>query len=146
MTGEAVKGTQATGAVRVVLPASVAFNLDLLKKSIAGLAEQLGCSTCFSGANCFFQMEREFVVEASRVVARDLGAASAFRPSDAAVNVALGGGVSHDLNKVLGAVERVVGILGCRACCSGFDVFFRNELRTIVVNDRLEAQHFGSAV
>src|SRR5437763_14733723 len=53
---------RAHGTVRVTLPAKVAYNPDALKKSIGGLLEQLGCPRCFSGADCLFTFERDYVV------------------------------------------------------------------------------------
>lgn len=57
-------------AVRVVLPATVAYDLNRFSKSIASLAERLGCRHCLSGVACRFQLERDFVVDpAGRVLA-----------------------------------------------------------------------------
>lgn len=49
-------------AVRVVIPAKVAFNLDEFTKVVANLAERLGCKPCLSGRACLFLFERDFVV------------------------------------------------------------------------------------
>jgi hypothetical protein len=54
--------------IRVVLPAEVAFSIDLVQRTIVNLAERLGCPSCFSGANCVFQLERDFVVDPGGVV------------------------------------------------------------------------------
>jgi hypothetical protein len=48
--------------IRVTVPAKVAFNLDEFQKLVGGLAERLGCLPCLSGAACFFDFERSFVV------------------------------------------------------------------------------------
>ena len=48
--------------VRVVIPASVAFNLDRFQKTFQNLAERLGHPECMSGRNCLFALERDFVV------------------------------------------------------------------------------------
>lgn len=50
------------GAVRVVVPADVVFNLDKFGASMRSLAERLGCLPCLSGATCQFVLERDFVV------------------------------------------------------------------------------------
>lgn len=50
-------------AVRVVLPAKVAFNLDEFQRVTRELAERLGCLPCISGAACWFQLENDFVVD-----------------------------------------------------------------------------------
>jgi hypothetical protein len=49
--------------VRIVIPAKVAYDLPVLQKSLMNIAEALGCRTCFSGADCVFQLERNFVVD-----------------------------------------------------------------------------------
>ncbi|GEM_PF-4627387 len=49
-------------AVRVRMPASVAFNLQTLQKSIANLAERLGCKPCISGFDCTFLLERDYLI------------------------------------------------------------------------------------
>ena len=59
---------------RIVMPAEVAFNIDLVQKTVLSLAERLGCPQCFSGSNCVFQLERDFIVDRSGAVhgAREL--------------------------------------------------------------------------
>jgi hypothetical protein len=49
--------------VRIVIPASAANNLESLQKVIVNVAERLGCRPCFSGADCLFMNERDFVVD-----------------------------------------------------------------------------------
>src|SRR5690606_38485499 len=53
---------QRSGPVRISLPASVAYNVDALQKSIAEVVDRLGWTRCFSGANCVFQLERDWVI------------------------------------------------------------------------------------
>ena len=57
---------RAHGTVRVSLPAKIAYNPDALKKSLTQSLDKLGCPRCFSGADCFFQHERNFVVDPRR--------------------------------------------------------------------------------
>ena len=47
---------RAHGTIRVSLPAKIAYNPDALKKIAGAVAERLGCTRCFSGANCFFKL------------------------------------------------------------------------------------------
>jgi hypothetical protein len=54
----AVKGH----AIRVTIPAKAAYDLKVFQKVLGSLAERLGCRPCLSGADCFFQMEKDFVV------------------------------------------------------------------------------------
>lgn len=51
-------------SVRVVVPARVAFNLKDFQKSLESIAERLGCPACLSGADCRFEFERDFVIDA----------------------------------------------------------------------------------
>ncbi|MGY6554467.1 MAG: hypothetical protein ACXIUM_08095 [Wenzhouxiangella sp.] len=48
--------------VRISIPAKVAYDLGSLQKTLANLAERLGCQACLSGANCLFEIQRDFVV------------------------------------------------------------------------------------
>jgi hypothetical protein len=50
-------------AVRVVIPADVSYNLDRFQKTLANLAERLGCKPCLSGAACQFLLEKDFLVD-----------------------------------------------------------------------------------
>jgi hypothetical protein len=59
-TAEAV--TVKGGAIRVTIPAKAAYDLKVFQKVLGSLAERLGCRPCLSGADCFFQMEKDFVV------------------------------------------------------------------------------------
>lgn len=48
--------------VRVSIPARAAYDLASFQKSIGNLAERLGCPQCLSGANCLFELERDFLI------------------------------------------------------------------------------------
>ena len=138
---------RARGTVRISLPASVAYDPKALKKSIATIVERLGCPRCFSGADCFFVNERDFVVDQKFAVT----AAGPFpEPWRAANNantytVGLSSAVRNDIDKVFVAIDKAIDIIGPHPCISGFDFHFQDELRTIVVNEKLEAQRFDRA-
>lgn len=53
---------------RIVMPAEVAFNIDLVQKMVISIAERVGCQRCFSGVNCTFQLERDFIVDPGGLV------------------------------------------------------------------------------
>ena len=136
--------TQAYGPVRVSLPASVAYSPDLLKKSIHNLLGRLGCLTCFSGADCLFQIERDFVVDAKAgVLDRVALNPQPLPPGRASAHVALPKGAQFDIDKIFKAVDSVINILGPCPCHSGFDVLYQNEIRTITLNEQMQAQQFG---
>lgn len=131
---------RARGPIRITLPAAVAYSPDRLKKSIAELAELIGHSQCFSGADCFFQAERDFSVNPAGKLA-----AVAFNPQPdpphdpfrGAQTIALGSSIRYDLDKVFVAIDKAIDIIGPHPCISGFDIHFKDVLNTIVVNDRM---------
>jgi hypothetical protein len=123
------------GAIRVTLPAAVAYDLPALQKSIGILMGKLGCMACCSGFDITFLQEREFVISeqleinsAQRMLADP--APQRALPTDPvpwAVKVTLPNKVSYNLDQVQEAIARVAGRLGCEACCSGFDLTFLHE-------------------
>lgn len=135
---------RAHGTVRLSLPAKVAYSPDALKKTIGSLMERLGCPKCFSGADCLFTAEKDFVVDPQAVAS----VVTHFDPQPdpwraSAATVSLARGVRYDINKVFQAVDKTIDILGQCPCHSGIDVFYRNELTVIGVNEQVEAQQFG---
>ena len=123
-----------TKPVRISIPASVAYNVESLQKSIAEIVDRLGCTRCFSGADCTFQLERDFVVnEKLQVNSRALGDPSP-QPSVAtrAAGVSLPGRVAYNLGDIQKVVADVAGKLGHTACFSGFDVAFGIEEQLVL--------------
>jgi hypothetical protein len=49
-------------AIRVTVPANVANDLSLFTNMLKDLGDRIGCKPCISGAACFFDNERDFVV------------------------------------------------------------------------------------
>ncbi|MGA7305455.1 MAG: hypothetical protein WBW88_11295 [Rhodothermales bacterium] len=118
--------------VRVSIPAKVAYNLDSLNKGIANLMDRLGHPQCFSGVNCGFMLEREFVIdERAKISAISRADAPAVNP----VSAKLPGKVGYNLELVQKSVASIVDRLGCGSCCSGFDIFFDQELNFLLGND-----------
>ena len=62
---------KSANAVRVVLPATVAYDLGRFTKSMSELAERLGCRPCLSGVHCQFLLERDFLVDPAGQVRGD---------------------------------------------------------------------------
>ena len=60
-------------AVRVVIPAEVAFDLGRMKTVLANLAERLGCAQCLSGVHCAFMIERDFLVDPKSLAVDPVG-------------------------------------------------------------------------
>ena len=133
---------RAAGPVRISLPAKVAYDPKALKSSIKDIVERLGCPRCFSGADCFFQTEREFVINpAGKLDAGSpIGVQLPTDPPPWRATVAVAPSVKYDLDKVFTAVDRVIDLIGPHPCISGFDVLFRDEM--IVINEQLQAQKF----
>ncbi|MDQ3757405.1 MAG: hypothetical protein M3394_06130 [Actinomycetota bacterium] len=137
------RSPRAVGPVRITLPAKVAYDPEALKENIASVLERMGCPSCFSGADCFFQSERSFVLgdatPRSEPEPSPWATGLAARPKHQAV-IALAPAVKFDIDKVFVAIDRTIDILGTHPCFSGWDALFQNEL--IVVNPELEAQQF----
>ena len=136
-----VKSPQLSGTVRVTIPVSVAYDLAKFKKSVASLAGKLGCGSCFSGANCLFQTERDYLVDAKKLaVQAHFGSRVATVPDTApAVTLNLPGAVSGNLVLLNRAIGNMVGKLGCMACTSGFDIIFKSEF------EKLKPQAFSAS-
>ena len=143
---------RAHGTVRISLPAKIAYDPRALKASIGSLLERLGCPKCFSGADCLFTHERDFVVDAKGAVTA-VGAGPTPNPwkagplpdpwKEAIATVSLPPGARYDINKVFKAVDKVIDIIGAHPCHSGIDILYQNELKVIGFNEQLEAQQFG---
>jgi hypothetical protein len=136
---------RARGTVRVSLPAKIAYEPEALKKSIGSVLERLGCPTCFSGANCQFIHERDFVLDAKGAIS---GTSVELNPQPLPprhdiATVSLARGVRYDIKKVFKAVDKVIDLIGSCPCHSGIDVLYLNELNVIGVNEQVEAQRFG---
>ena len=140
---KAASSARSRGAVRITLPAAVAYDPKALKKSIASIVERLGCPRCFSGADCFFVNERDWIVDAKAAVTSAPARGPVPDPwRQTAYTVGLSSKVRHDLDKVFVAIDKAIDIIGAHPCISGFDFHFQDELRTIIVNEKLEAQRF----
>jgi hypothetical protein len=50
-------------AVRVAVPAKIAFDIGSMQKVTAGILGKLGCPGCHSGWDIRFMLERSFVVD-----------------------------------------------------------------------------------
>lgn len=135
------------GAVRLTLPAQLANDLGALQGSLRDLAERLGHPACATGCDTLFmQVEREFVAAGPGNLSAITG--NPFLPQDpvpdrSVVNVSVPEKVSGDIEALQKAVAVTVGKLGCRACCSGFDIAFRRELDLIALDETLGVQGFG---
>src|SRR5256885_8606342 len=132
------------------MSARVANDLDGLQRSLAELAQRMGHPACATGCDTLFlQQEREFTSfgEAVELNPQPLppGPPEELfgRMSRSRVNVVLPDRVSGNIKSLQKAVAATLGKLGCAACCSGFDIAFRNELDLITINEKVQAHGFG---
>src|SRR5215831_1526236 len=138
------------GTVRITLPAAVASNLASFQKSIGALVERLGCPTCFSGADCTFTVERDFLMNERLEISPSTPIVSSPDPDGdpthrrRGVRVHMASDVSHNLEGIQTAVAKIAERLGHPMCCSGFDIAFREEVNVITVDRDLNVQAFGS--
>jgi hypothetical protein len=133
------------GTVRVSLPAKVAYDPESLKKTIGSLLGRLGCLTCFSGADCVFTAERDFVVDPEGIFSHVALNPQPLPPRVAPdLTVSLSPGNRFDIKKVFNAIDTAISMLpgGC-PCHSGFDVNYLNEVELIGINDNGVAQRYG---
>ncbi|MGH9760754.1 MAG: hypothetical protein ACREDR_04485 [Blastocatellia bacterium] len=135
MSGKQAVGAhpRGSGPIRITLSASVANDIEALKEGIASLAQRTGHPTCFSGVDCHFINEREFVIDPARKAqswAIPQGPPLAASPS---VTVRLTSEVANDINKLKNTVAQVAGKLGCSPCHSGFDILFAEEVEFFAV-------------
>lgn len=149
------------GPVRITLPAAVAYDLKSLQKSLVNLADQLGCRPCFSGADCTFLLERDFVInekgEVGTAVNQIQNVALVQGPTphpwrsgplpdpwlaalaepipypSHRVTARISGSVSYNIDALQKAVANVAGKLGHPMCFSGFDITFLHE-RELIIN------------
>src|SRR5439155_7264709 len=93
------------GPIRISMPAAVAFDLAAFQKGIANLVDRLGCAPCFSGADCRFTHERDFVIN-EKLDVRPFAGASVQLPQEPtpSVTATLSGNVGFDLKKIQSAV------------------------------------------
>jgi hypothetical protein len=150
-------GVEVRTPVRITVPAKVAHNLDLFKKSVISLAERLGCPKCVSGRNCYFQLERDFVInENSRLQSEPLAHFGDPHPEPnlaATAKVNFASSAHYNLEGLLKATEELVGKLGHTQCISGFDISFEqlinpavNPARVFDINANFKVNEFKFSV
>ncbi len=142
-----------SGPIHVSLPASVAYDLPSLQKSISLLAEGLGCKTCFSGADCTFHFERNYVINERFELASGPSVSHEYRAAFASpsqvtqlARVQLHPTINRNIEKIKEVTAKVAGELGHVGCCSGFDLSFGEEVERIFYADaKANVQAIGGA-
>jgi hypothetical protein len=55
--------SRVAGPVRIVIPAKVAYDIGAIHKVVDNIVNELGCSTCFSGADCHIEIVKNWLVD-----------------------------------------------------------------------------------
>ena len=135
------------GAVRISMPAAVANDLEMFKKGVTAFAERLGCPECFSGFDCTFESERDFILDKDlKVRPTSVRAGQAVsrgaRRREAVVRLAPS--AEYNLKWILERIDILGRDLGqhwqqggLAWCCSGFDITFERELQRTLDGDNV---------
>lgn len=114
-------------AVRLSIPAKVAYDADLFKKGILDLLDNLGCRACFSGTDCYFNTIQDYVINDGLDAKIEKPLMQSFQmPTRSTLSVAMSPKVASNIKLVDKAIDSIFEEIGCRACCSGHDIHFQN--------------------
>ncbi len=120
------------GVVKLSIPAKVAYNSELFKESIYNLLDEIGCKACFSGVDCYISTFRDYILEAKSLKVASLDKLSDGTPQPVllkpnnTLSASLSPEVAGNIKSVDRAINTIFDEIGCRACCSGHDVYFQN--------------------
>ena len=140
--------TRKGGAIRLTLPAKVANDLGALQRGLKSLAERLGHPQCATGCDILHMgLEREFsLTDAVALNPQPLppgGPEFGPSPQPWHVTVTIPDKVNNSIDALTKAVAVVVDRLGCKPCCSGFDILFRREIGTMALDEQVNVARFG---
>lgn len=137
------------GAVRISMAAAVANDLDMFKKGITAFAERLGCPECFSGFDCTFESERDFLLDKDlkvRPTSVRAGEAVSRGATRREAIVPLAPSDEYNLKLILEKIDILGRDLGqhwrqggLAWCCSGFDVTLEREVQHILGGDNVRS-------
>jgi len=137
-----------SGAIRITIPVKVAANIKTLKTSLETIAERLGCRPCFSGADCFLQLERNYLIDekaklastvAEPAVSELRAVAGVSHNAGTTVRVALSNKAGFSIETIKQAVEKIAELSGHTACATGCNLFFEHfldDMRSFAVNEK----------
>ncbi|WP_430907052.1 hypothetical protein [Maribacter sp. 2-571] len=119
------------GAIRLSIPAKVAYNADTFRKSVFNLLDELGCPKCFSGVDCYFTNIRDYLVNPSDLsvtpIEETANLAKPISFQGNTLNVGLSQETAYNIDKIEVALKDIFEEIGCLACCSGQDIFFQEQ-------------------
>lgn len=130
--------------VRVSIPASVAYDIGSLKKSMAGILDKLGCRACCSGFDIFLEHQREGLFGKSLRENATVGFSRAL-PSDA-LQIGVSPAAVSSLEDVESLIEKIGGLGGHPACMSGRDWRFSLEELLVVQPETFEVEQVAVRV
>lgn len=126
----------ATNPVRVSLPASVASDIDRLKKAVGSVLGHLGCQACCSGHDIFFELQRDFVFDKDL---RETPLAMVGRRGQAGgktIDIGLNPDAAGNIDTVFAAIDKLAELTGHVACATGCDWRFNLE-RSLVLDMKM---------
>lgn len=120
------------GAIRLSIPAKVAYNSDAFRKSIYNLLDELGCPKCFSGVDCYFTNIRDYLVNPADLSVAPINQLADPTPQPSVfqsntIQVGLSQKTAYSIEKIDLALKDIFEEIGCLACCSGQDIFFQEQ-------------------
>ncbi|AUH65799.1 hypothetical protein [Paracoccus zhejiangensis] len=125
-----------TNPVRVSLPASVASDIDRLKKAVGSVLGHLGCQACCSGHDIMFELQRDFIFE------KDVSEHPVSLPgrrglaSGKTLDIGLNPDAAGNIDTVFAAIDKLAELTGHVACATGCDWRFNLE-RSLVLDARM---------
>lgn len=126
--------------IRFTIPASIALDPNGFLGALEGIAEKLGCGKCFSGVDCLFQREKDFHIDENyRALPQDPVPWRQLPTVDLAAQTE----TLSNIDGIRKVAEIAFGRLGCLPCTSGFDILFRNTIRTLVIDQNFNVQTYG---
>lgn len=132
--------TATASPIRVSVPYDVASNLGKFKDAVGGILGKLGCAACCSGMDIHFDIERQFYID-DKINIRSFGQSARTMP--AAVGLApentyvLDPAIAYSKADVMKAIDKIAARVGCPNCCSGKDIYFRQQRDFFVGGDAL---------
>jgi hypothetical protein len=131
-------------AVRVSVPASVAYDIGSLKKSMAGILDKLGCRACCSGYDIFLEMQRDGIFRKSPREAAVTGIGVS-KAADA-LNIGVSAGSVARIEDLEDLIEKIGGLGGHPACMSGRDWRFTLEEMFVIQPETLDIEQVAARV
>ena len=87
---------------------------------------KLGCGKCFSGFDCHFHLQRDYVIDPADFKKVAEGPAQIHAGNS--VNISLGQESSYSLAQINKLIDSLHGKFGCAPCHSGYDFNFQNQI------------------